>query len=492
MLAVVDGAQVVAGDGRAAWSELFNEMFVQVAGCFSNARVRRHGRAYLLGLLSQAERKNSWQLAEFAGDASPDGMQRLLNFSPWDEDAARDRVARYVVRAMGDPAAVLAVDETGFLKKGRMSAGVARMYTGTAGRVENCQVGVFAAYVTPDGGRALIDRELYLPEKWTDDRDRCRKAGIGDGVAFATKPELAWTMISRARDAGVPFSWVAGDEVYGGNPKLRARLEEHGLPYVMAVACSEIVAMAAGGMRADETAALVPKDGWQRLSCADGSKGPRLYDWALIGTSESPGRHLLVRRSLVPGENGQLELAFFRCWSPRPVTLPEIVAVAGARWGIEVCFAEAKGEAGLDHYQVRKYRAWYRHATLSMLACAFLAAAARASHPGAPPAGTRRTPPQKRGPDPCGQRFAPPRTYAPPAFVKDGNGRDLIPLTAAEARRLFNRHVHAGHPDNFHDRWSQCRRYRQAAARKSHYARRLRDRRAVRLGRGSGPAWRGG
>jgi SRSO17 transposase len=381
MLAVVDDARTAARDGHAAWSESFNEMFMQVAGVFSNARVRRHGRAYLLGLLSGAERKNSWQLAEFAGDASPDGMQRLLNFSPWDEDAARDALARYVVRAMGDPAAVLAVDETGFLKKGRMSAGVARMYTGTAGRVENCQVGVFAAYVTPDGGRALIDRELYLPEKWTDDRGRCRAAGIGDGVAFATKPELAWTMIARARDAGIPFAWVAGDEVYGGNPKLRARLEEAGIPYVMAAACSDIVAMAAGGMRADEAAALVPKDGWQRLSCADGSKGPRLYDWALIGTAEGPGHHLLVRRSLQPGEKGQLELAFFRCWSPRPVTLPELAAVAGARWGIEDCFAEAKGEAGLDHYQVRRYRAWYRHATLAMLAHAFLAVTARATRP---------------------------------------------------------------------------------------------------------------
>ena len=332
MLAVVDDARAVAVDGHAAWSELFNEMFMQVAGAFSNARVRRHGRSYVLGLLSQAERKNSWQLAEFAGDASPDGMQRLLNFSPWDEDAARDALARYVVRSMGDPAAVLAVDETGFLKKGRMSAGVARMYTGTAGRVENCQVGVFAAYVTPDGGRALIDRELYLPEKWADDRDRCRAAGIGDGVAFATKPGLARKMIGRARDAGVPFSWVAGDEVYGGNPGLRSWLEEQGIGYVMATACREIIPMAAGRMRADEVAGLVPRDGWQRLSCADGSKGPRLYDWALIGTA-APGHCLLIRRSIAPGEKGQLELAFFRCWSPGPVTLPELVAVAGRALG---------------------------------------------------------------------------------------------------------------------------------------------------------------
>ena len=176
MLGVVDEARTTAGDGHAAWSESFNEMLMQVAGMYSNARVRRRGRAYLLGLLSRAERKNSWQLAEFAGDASPDGIQRLLNFSPRDEAAARDALGRYVVNAMGDPAAVPAVDETGFLKRGRMSAGVARMYTGPAGRVENCQVGVFAAYVTPEGGRALIDRELYLPKKWTADPDRCRAA----------------------------------------------------------------------------------------------------------------------------------------------------------------------------------------------------------------------------------------------------------------------------------------------------------------------------
>jgi SRSO17 transposase len=381
MLSVVDDARALEQDGHAAWSESFNELFAQVAGVFGNAMVRRHGRWYLLGLLSHAERKNSWWLAELAGDVSPDGMQRLLNFSPWDEDAARDALARYVARRMGDPAAVLAIDETGFLKKGRMSAGVARMYTGTAGRVENCQVGVFAAYVTPDGGRALIDRELYLPECWTDDRDRCRAAGIGDDVAFATKPELGRTMVGRAVEAGIPFSWVTADEVYGGNPKLRTWLKGQGIPYVMAVKCSEMIPTAAGKKRADALAALVPDEGWQRLSCADGSKGPRLYDWALIGT-KSPQHQLLARRSLQPNEKGVFELAFFRCWSPRPVTLAELVAVAGARWGVEDCFGEAKNEAGLDHYQVRKYRAWYRHATLSMLAHAFLAVTARDSRPG--------------------------------------------------------------------------------------------------------------
>jgi SRSO17 transposase len=382
MLSVVDDARVLASGEHAAWGGSFIEMFAQVAGCFGNVAVRRHGRAYVLGLLSQAERKNSWSLAELAGDVSPDGMQRLLNFSPWDQDACRDAAARYVVRNLGDPGAVLVVDETGFLKKGTMSAGVARMYTGTAGRVENCQVGVFLAYAAPDGSRALIDRELYLPQKWAGDRDRCRAAGIGDEVEFATKPQLAWQMIERAVAAGVPFAWVAGDEVYGQNPGLRSALEETQVSYVMAVPCSEPVTVRAGVRRADELAALVPAAAWQRLSCADGSKGPRLYDWALIDTA--PADHqLLVRRSLHPGEKGQLELAFFWCYAPRGAALAELVAVAGARRAVEDCFAEAKNETGLDQYQVRKYGSWYRHITLSMLAHAFLAVTAHAARPAA-------------------------------------------------------------------------------------------------------------
>jgi SRSO17 transposase len=399
MLAVMEDTRSRAAGAHAAWSERFNELFAQVAGSFPNAKVRRHGRAYLLGLLSQQERKTSWQLAEFAGDATPDGLQKLLSSAPWDEGACRDALARYVVRGFGDPGAVLAPDETGFLKKGRMSAGVARQYTGTAGRVENCQVGVFLAYCAPDGARALIDRELYLPKKWAqEDRQRCRAAGIGDDVPFATKPQLARKMLARAVKAGVPFRWAAGDEVYGASPELREWLEEQKKGYVLAVACNATVETQAGPKRAGEATALVPADAWQRISCADGSKGPRLYDWALIATDRAD-RHLMVRRSLQPGEKGELELAFYRCYSPGPVTLAELAAVAGARWGIEDCFAEAKNEAGLDHYQVRRYRAWYRHVTLSMLAHAFLAVAAHAARPPEPvPArGSTGSDPAKKG-----------------------------------------------------------------------------------------------
>ena len=393
MLAVMEDTRSREADAHAAWSERFNELFAQVAGNFPNARVRRHGRGYLLGLLSQQERKTSWQLAEFAGDATPDGLQKLLNSAPWDEDACRDALARYVTREFGDPGAVLAPDETGFLKKGRMSAGVARQYTGTAGRVENCQVGVFLAYCAPDGARALIDRELYLPRKWAEeDRDRCRAAGIGDEVPFATKPQLARNMLARAVKAGVPFRWAAGDEVYGASPELRKWLEEQKKGYVLAVACNATVETQAGPKRADELTALVPEGAWQRISCADGSKGPRLYDWALIATDRED-RHLMVRRSLQPGEKGELELAYYRCYSPAPVTLAELAAVAGARWGIEDCFAEAKNEAGLDHYQVRRYRAWYRHVTLAMLAHAFLAVTAHAARPPSPCADGSSRPP---------------------------------------------------------------------------------------------------
>jgi SRSO17 transposase len=363
-----------------AWAESFNEMFALIAGEFAEVRTRRRGRGYLLGLLSQAERKNGWTIAELAGDATPIGMQRLLNFYAWDADRVRDALTRYVVKSLGHPAAVLVADETGFLKKGRKSAGVARQYTGTAGRVENCQVGVFLAYAAPDGSRALIDRELYLPEKWADDKDRCAAAGIPEDTGFATKPELARQMAERAIKAGVPFGWFAADEVYGQNPGLRDWLEKQQIAYVMAVPCSQLITAAAGKLRAGQLAARVPDAGWQVLSCGDGSKGPRLYEWALIGTASS-GRHLLVRRSLVPGEKGTLELAYFLCHAPAGTTLAELVAVAGARWAVEDCFAEAKNETGLDHYQVRTWTAWYRHVTLSMLAHAFLAVLARACQP---------------------------------------------------------------------------------------------------------------
>lgn len=385
MLALEDDTAASPRVDPVAWAEAFNEMFALVAGEFAQAQSRWRARGYLLGLLSQAERKNGWSIAEFAGDGSPAGMQRLLNFYAWDADAVRDVARGYVITHVGDPAGVLAADETGFLKKGRKSAGVQRQYTGTAGRIENCQVGVFLAYAAPGGARALVDRELYVPGSWFADRDRCRQAGIGDEAVFATKPELARRMLERSLAAGVPFSWFTADEVYGENPGLRSWLDGEHVGYVMAVPCSQRFDTTAGTMRADGLAALVPADGWQILSCADGAKGPRLYAWALIATS-SPRHHLLVRRSLTVNAKGKHELAYFTCHAPQGATLAELVAVAGARWAVEECFQAAKNEAGLDHYQVRLCHAWYRHITLSMLAHAFLAVTAAACRPARPPA----------------------------------------------------------------------------------------------------------
>jgi SRSO17 transposase len=270
---------------------------------------------------------------------------------------------------------VLVADETGFEKSGICSAGVQRQYTGTSGKITNCQVGVFLAYVVPGRARALIDRDLYVPRSWMDDRERCAAAGVPEGTGFATKPELAKAMIGRAMAAGLPFAWFTADETYGDNGPLRAWLEEAHIAYVMAVSCDHRVPIGASRMiRADKLAAKIPAAGWQRVSCGPGSKGDRLYDWALAAAG--PGHHLLIRRSITCGE-----LAFYRCWAPKGATLAELVKVAGARWAVEECFATAKNETALDHYQARKHTAWYRHATLAMCAHAWLAVTAAASRP---------------------------------------------------------------------------------------------------------------
>ena len=393
MLSVVDDARVQAQDGHAAWSEAFNELFAQVAGVFGNASVRRHGRGYLLGLLSHQERKNSWWLAEFAGEVSPDGMQRLLNFSPWDEDAARDALARYVVAPDGRSRGRAGGGRDGVPEEGQDVGGRGPDVYRDGGQDRELPGRGVYGLCHPGRGRGRSSTgSCTCRRSGPMTGTRCRKAGIGDGVAFATKPELARKMIGRAVEAGIPFSWVTADEAYGGNTGAAhvAGGAGHRVRDGRLLRCHD----PHGGREEAGGQARCPgaRAGWQRLSCADGSKGPRLYDWALVGT-KSPRHHLLVRRSLAPGEKGDLELAFFRCWSPRPVTLPELVAVAGARWGVEDCFAEAKNETGLDHYQVRKYHAWYRHVTLSMLAHAFLAVTARNSRPATLP------PPASRGED---------------------------------------------------------------------------------------------
>ena len=365
----------------AAWVAGLNDLFALVAGRFPRVEPRLRARAYVRGLLAPLASKNGWTLAEAAGNATPDGMQRLLNRAAWDADGVRDDVRGYVVRHLGDAGGVLVVDETGFVKKGARSAGVQRQYSGTAGRVENCQLGVFCAYATGKG-RALIDRELYLPKSWTGDRGRCREAGVPDDVQFAAKPELARLMLGRALDAGVPAAWVTADEAYGRDGKFRDWLEQRRIGYVVAVAANQAVRGDAGASRADVLAAHAPDQAWKRRSCGNGSKGPRVFDWAAAtmpeGGGEPPGwsRYLLVRRSLTRNAKGDLELACYLCCAPAGTPDEELIRVAGSRWAIEECVQTAKNETGLDQYQVRRYDAWYRHATLAMLAHAYLAVTA--------------------------------------------------------------------------------------------------------------------
>jgi SRSO17 transposase len=358
------------------WAAQFERLCERIGPRFARPEVRRRAAGFLRGLLGGVDRKNGWQLAEHAQETTPDGMQRLLTTTRWDADALRDDGRAYVVEQLGDPGGVLVVDETGFLKKGTKSAGVQRQYSGTAGRIENCQVGVFLAYTSPKG-RALVDRELYLPAEWTSDPARRAEAHIPQQVGFATKPRLAQAMLERALDAGVPAAWVTADEVYGGDARLRAFMEEHDLAYVLAVKATQpLWAQAAHGpaeVSARELVAGLPARAWRRLSAGDGAKGPRVYDWARVALTRPgwPGRGfwLLARRRLTDGE-----LAFYACFGPARTTLAELVRVAGSRWAVEECFQAAKDQVGLDHYQVRRYDAWYRYTTLVLVAQAFLAA----------------------------------------------------------------------------------------------------------------------
>jgi SRSO17 transposase len=321
------------------WAGELEALCDRIAPRFHRVEVRRQTGAFLRGLLAAVERKNSWQLAEQAGAATPDGMQRLLNHARWDPDEVRDDLRGYVVEHLGDPSAVLVVDETGFLKKGVKSAGVQRQYSGTAGRIENCQLGVFLAYASRRG-YALIDRELYLPESWTNDRVRCREAAIPEEVGFRTKPQLARAMLERALDAEIPVGWVTGDEVYGGDGRLRRWLEERDLPHVLAIKRSEALwSLRLRQERAWQLAAQVPAEAWQRLSAGDGAKGPRVYAWARVAIRplREPGREhwLLLRRSLADGE-----LAFYVCYAPARTSLAALVRVAGTRWAVEMVFPQ--------------------------------------------------------------------------------------------------------------------------------------------------------
>jgi SRSO17 transposase len=354
---------------------------------------RHHAVDYLRGLIAEVERKNGWQLAEYAGYAHPRGIQRVLDRYAWDADAVRDDLRRWVVDELGDPRGVLVVDETGFPKQGRHSVGVARQYSGTLGKVANCQVGVFLGYATARGHVGL-DRALFIPREWFADRERCRRVGIPDAAAHRTKPSLALEMIERALDAGVPAAWVTADEVYGSDGKLRRALEARDQAYVLAVRSNESTTTwppygPPGQVRVAEVAAAAPSEAWQRLSCGAGAQGPRRYDWAYIplrpALRDGWVHAVLLRRHPERAD----ELAYYLVYAPAGTPLAEIVRAAGARWTIDDLFKLAKGQVGLDHYEVRGWRGWYRHITLALLALAALTVGARKKGGPAAPATSR-------------------------------------------------------------------------------------------------------
>jgi len=426
----------------ARWQRTIDLVIDSFAGRFARVEPRRTAAGFVTGLLADLQVKSCWQLAEQAGHARPDAMQRLLFRAKWDADAVRDDVRRIVVDRLGDPDGVLVVDETGDLKKGVHTVGVQRQYTGTAGRIENAQVGVFLAYASRHG-HTLIDRRVYLPKSWTDDRDRCEQAGVPDDVVFATRSELADDMITAAVKASVPARWVAADEAYGNNTRLRSELRKLRLGYVLAVSCDHLVPIDGGKTRcrADRLAADLPTGAWTRRSAGDGSKGPRFYDWAWLadigadGDPDDDGRHsLLIRRNHTTGE-----LAFYRCWTPGPATLAQLVRVAGVRWTVEEGFQAGKGQVGLDQHQVRRWTSWHRFTTLALAALAVLAICA-----------------------------ADARTADRPAQP------DMIELTVNEISRLINiLIIRPIRSVTYRLRWSNWRRRHQARARRAHYARRL-------------------
>jgi SRSO17 transposase len=358
----------------AGWAQEFSQVEALLGPRFGRREPRARAVGYVRSLMAPLERKNGWTISEATGARSPDSVQWLLTGADWDPDLLRDDLRGWVVDELGDPGGVLVVDDTGFLKKGTKSAGVQRQYSGTAGRVENCQIGVFLAYATP-AGRTLLDRELYLPKSWTDDPPRCTEAGVPGSTGFATKPELAIGMLERALDAGVPAAWVTGDEAYGQVSALRRVLVERRMSYVLAVASNQRVHPAGGGEdRIDDAVAALDPRCWTTITVGAGAKGPRTYQWARAQVRPLPERRgepehwLLARRSLTD----PTDLAYYLAAAPTQTPLRELARVAGVRWAIEETFQTAKNEVGLDHYQVRRYGGWYRHVTLAMLAHAFL------------------------------------------------------------------------------------------------------------------------
>jgi SRSO17 transposase len=360
------------------WAECLDEVHARIGPRFARSEQRQRAHAYLQGLLSPIERKNGWQLAEAAGEANPYGYQELLSRAHWDADLVRDDLLDLVKEKLADPDAVVVIDETGFVKKGTKSVGVAPQYSGTAGKIDNCQIGVFLAYAAQKG-QVLMDREIYLPKAWTMDRERCREAGVPETVEFATKLVLARRMLERALSHGLPFAWVTADSVYGADYHLRRFLTEHQIPYALAVAPNQQMHLGEKEgyaiLRVDDwLVRRKSRQRWHRLSAGKGSKGPRLFDWTWWKmNAEVPDgwqAWVLVRRSI----SDPTELTYYLVCAPKNTTLQEVVLVVGQRWKVEEAIERGKSECGLDQYEVRSWTGWYRHVTLSLVAqfCATL------------------------------------------------------------------------------------------------------------------------
>ena len=364
---MVDGGDVSRVDLE-EWSEEFEGVLRRIEPLLAQSTSRVHAERYLRGLLAPIERKNGWTIAEYVGAKEPKALQRFLNLARWDDGALRDVVCDYVVEHLNDPRGILVADPTGFAKKGKKSAGVQRQYSGTLGRIDNCQIGTFLAYVNTGRERVLIDRELYIPEKsWFADPDRCAEAAIPEDLTFKTRPQQVIGMIERARWSDLTFAWFTADEEFGQNPGLREYLEEAGIAYVMAIPkTTEFTDHTGGTAVIQHRTARLTRNDWQRRACGIGTKGFRVYDWALLDSDDLDHQYM-IRRSIDDGE-----MAYYHCYNPRRESFGELVRVAGARWPIEECFEASKGGGGLDDYQVRLYHAWYRHVTLAMLAHAFL------------------------------------------------------------------------------------------------------------------------
>jgi SRSO17 transposase len=364
------------------WASSLRDVKARMRTLFTQERVAASASLFLDGLLGSEPRKTGWMRAESAGDPGPWRQQAILGRGRWDADALRDIVRAYALETLADPDAVLVLDETGFLKKGTASCGVARQYTGSAGKITNCQIGVFAAYVSRHG-HAFIDRALYLPREWTTDAARSAAAHVPSDVRFATKPQLGARMIERAIAAGVPFAWVAADTVYGVGA-VEMALRKAGKGYVLGVRSDhqfhswDRTPVVSG--TAEDIAQRLKPSAWQRLSAGDGTIGPRLYDWAYLELADLEAaefggtgdgilwtRGLLIRRSIT-----DREMAYFLTWCPAGTGIETLVTVEGHRWAVEEGFEVAKTELGLDHNETRSWHGWHRHVSLVMLALAML------------------------------------------------------------------------------------------------------------------------